>query len=193
MLEVELKFHLPDPVTFRRRLAAFAITWQEPEQQIDCYYNHPARDFAQTDEAVRLRQIGGQNVITYKGPKLDAATKTRREIELPIAPGPDGLAHFGQLLVVLSFRRVAEVHKVRSKGKLNWQGWPVEIALDAVEQVGSFVELEIQAEESNLPAARQAILELAAELQLTEQERRGYLEMLLARPAVELRGARVAE
>jgi adenylate cyclase class 2 len=180
MLEVELKFHLPDPSVLRRELAAFDVAWHEPEEQIDCYFNHPTRDFAQTDEALRLRQMGGENVITYKGPKLDATTKTRREIELPIADGQQGLAQFGELLEVLSFRRVAEVRKIRTKGKITWQSWPVEVALDEVAGVGSFAELEIQAEESDLPAARQALLELAARLQLTQAERRGYLEMLLA-------------
>lgn len=181
MLEVELKFHLPDEDALRSALSPFAIDWHPAEEQVDLYFNHPARDFAQTDEAVRLRQMGDKNVITYKGPKLDATTKTRREIELPIASGKEGLVQFGQLLEVLSFRRVAEVRKVRTKGKLTWQGWSVEVALDQVTGVGSFVELEIQAEENDLPAARTAILELAARLNLTQQERRGYLEMLLSR------------
>lgn len=179
MLEVELKFRLTDEAAVRRALAHFVVEWHAPEQQVDCYFNHPARDFAQTDEAVRLRCMGAENVITYKGPKLDAATKTRREIELPIPPGEVGLRSFGELLEVLSFRRVAEVRKTRTKGKFNWQSWPVEVALDQVEQVGSFIELEIQSEETELPAARAAILALAAQLNLTQQERRGYLEMLL--------------
>ena len=165
MLEVELKFHLLDEAALRRELAQFAIDWQPAEEQVDCYFNHPARDFAQTDEAVRLRQMGNENVITYKGPKLDPTTKTRREIELPIVQGKEGLVQFGQLLEVLSFRRVAEVRKLRTTGKFTWQRWPVEVAL----------------EESDLPAARSAILKLATRLNLTEQERRGYLEMLLSK------------
>lgn len=181
MFEVELKFHLPDEAVLQRELALLAVAWQPAEEQVDCYFNHPARDFAQTDEAVRLRQMGDENVITYKGPKLDPTTKTRREIELPIAPGKEGLQQFGQLLEVLSFRRVAEVQKLRTKGKFEWQHWPVEVALDQVTNVGNFVELEIQAEEHNLPQARTAILELAARLNLTQQERRGYLEMLLTK------------
>ncbi|WP_254506736.1 class IV adenylate cyclase [Anatilimnocola floriformis] len=179
MLEVELKFHLTDAAALQRELAAFDIAWHAPEEQVDCYFNHPARDFVQTDEALRLRQMGSDNVITYKGPKLDAATKTRREIELPIAAGKDGLAHFGELLETLSFRRVAEVRKIRTKGTFTWQAWSVEVCLDEVAEVGSFVELEIQAEENTLAAARDAILALAARLNLTQTERRGYLEMLL--------------
>ncbi|WP_425613439.1 class IV adenylate cyclase [Anatilimnocola sp. NA78] len=180
-LEVELKFRLPDEAALRQRLTSLQATWHEPQVQVDCYFNHPARDFAQSDEALRLRKTGEQNVITYKGPKLDTLTKTRREIELPIAAGDDGLAQFGQLLVALSFRRVTEVKKVRTAASFIWQDWLVEVALDDVDGVGQFVELEIQAEEADLPQARQAILALAAYLQLTESERRSYLHLLLSK------------
>jgi adenylate cyclase class 2 len=180
-LEVELKFRLVDEPALRQTLTQLNVEWHAPIAQVDCYFNHPARDFAQTDEALRLRQVGSENVITYKGPKLDAATKTRREIELPIAPGEPGLRQFGELLIALSFRRVAEVRKQRTKATFTWQGWPVELAIDAVAGVGPFVELEIQSEESDLAAARQAIIELAQRLSLTQSERRSYLELLLAK------------
>jgi adenylate cyclase class 2 len=180
-LEVEMKFPLTDEAGLRSELQTLNVKWHEPEQQVDCYFNHPARDFAKTDEALRLRQVGGDNVITYKGPKLDAATKTRREIELDIAAGDQGLKQFGELLIALSFRRVAEVKKVRTKATFEWQGWSVELALDDVAGVGQFVELETQAEEASLPEARQAILDLATRLKLSGPERRGYLHMLLER------------
>lgn len=179
MLEVELKFRLADETALREQLKPFAVLWDEPQEQVDCYFNHPARDFAQTDEAVRLRRMGEDNVITYKGPKLDTATKTRREIELAIAGGSEGLAGFGELLEALSFRRVAEVRKMRTKGHFHWQGFAVELGLDEVTGLGRFVEIEIQAADDLLPQARQAILELAAALQLGESERRSYLRMLL--------------
>ena len=53
----------------------------EPAEQVDTYFSHPARDFAATDEALRIRSIDQENFVTYKGPKLDATTKTRREID----------------------------------------------------------------------------------------------------------------
>lgn len=180
-LEVELKFPLADETTLRERIKQLGAHWHEPIQQVDCYFNHPARDFARTDEALRLRQVGSANVITYKGPKLDAATKTRRELELDIAAGHQGLAQFGELLVALGFRRVAEVRKTRTKATFTWQDWPVELALDDVAEVGQFVEIEVQAEEANVSAARAAILSLAEHLSLREPERRSYLELLLAK------------
>ena len=71
-------------------------TIEPPVVQVDQYFAHPARDFAQTDEALRLRRVGKQNFITYKGSKIDATTKTRREIELPLAPGEEARRPMGR-------------------------------------------------------------------------------------------------
>jgi adenylate cyclase class 2 len=58
-------------------------------------------------------------------------------------------------------------------------GRRVEGALDDVEGVGTFVELELRADEKSVDEARRAIATLAAELDLGPSERRSYLEMLL--------------
>ena len=47
-------------------------------------------------------------------------------------------------------------------------------------RVGRFAELEIQAPEEQLDAARTVLLQTAAELGLSASERRSYLELLLA-------------
>ncbi len=147
--------------------------------QSDLYFAHPARDFAQTDEALRIRRVGQHNFVTYKGPKIDQTTKTRREIELDLPAGDRGAADFQSLFEQLGFRTVAEVRKHRRTWLLDWQGHAVEAALDEVDRVGTFVELEITADEGGLDAARAALAALAAELQLTSGERRSYLELLL--------------
>jgi adenylate cyclase class 2 len=46
--------------------------------------------------------------------------------------------------------------------------------------VGRFVELEIQTDADTLREAQTSLIALAAELGLTNVERRSYLEMLLA-------------
>ena len=136
------------------------------------------RDFAQTDEALRLRRKGDANYITYKGPKIDATTKTRREIELPLAPGPESLASWTALLEAVDFRPVAEVRKSRRKAAVACQGRQVEASLDEVDGVGTFVEFELVVEESDVDAARACIQSLAQSLGLTQGERRSYLELL---------------
>ncbi len=55
----------------------------------------------------------------------------------------------------------------------------VEIALDHIERLGWFAEIELAADEANLEAARATLLELGQQLGLTDVERRSYLEMLL--------------
>ena len=70
----------------------------EVDDHEDIYLNHPARDFAETNEAFRIRRISDENRITYKGPRRSGPTKTREEIEIPFASGPD---RFQQLLRLL--------------------------------------------------------------------------------------------
>jgi adenylate cyclase class 2 len=177
--EVEQKFRVEDRAALLAKLTALQVELGEPQLQVDTYFRHPERDFAQTDEALRIRQVGEVNCITYKGPKIDQTTKTRREIELPLASGERQADQFAELLVALSFQPVTAVRKQRRYGKSPWQGLQVEIALDEVDRVGSFAELELASDEAGLDAARACLASLAAELGLKQVERRSYLELLL--------------
>ena len=76
--EVELKFAVANLPAFAKRLIDLDIPIAPVEEETDVYFAHPARDFAVTDEALRLRQKGAEGYITYKGPKIDPTTKTRR-------------------------------------------------------------------------------------------------------------------
>jgi adenylate cyclase class 2 len=180
VLEVEIKFTDTDHAALAQRLAGWGAREAPPLDEADHYFNAPDRDFARTDEAFRLRRIGTASFITYKGPKRDAATKTRTEVEVPLAEGPKAAEDFLRLVVHLGYHPVAVVRKRRRIFRLERGGFPVEVCLDEVEGLGPFAELEIQAPEEQLPAARAALLELAAELGLTASERRSYLELLLA-------------
>lgn len=177
--EVEQKYPVQETAAVRAQMLALGASFDAPVEQADRYFAHPARDFARTDEALRLRRTGDDNCITYKGPKLDAETKTRREIELPLAPGAQAMQDFEELLVALGFRPVLTVNKHREPGRLAWQGQHVHLALDQVYGLGAFVELEITADDSTLSAAKAALAALAEGLGLTHSERRSYLEMLL--------------
>src|SRR5437868_7119625 len=111
--EVEQKFPLTNPAEVESQLAALGATFQPPINQIDHYFRHPCRDFAQTDEALRLRNVGSDNFITYKGPKIDPTSKTRRELELPLSTGSETVERFTELLGALGFKPVATVSKQR--------------------------------------------------------------------------------
>jgi adenylate cyclase, class 2 len=177
--EVEQKFRVMDLRAIESSLTALGVAIGPARTEADLYYAHPARDFSQTDEALRIRRRGDQAWITYKGPKIDALTKTRHELDIALGQTP--AADWAELWLALGFRPVAEVRKSRRKALLDWQGWRVEVSLDDVEQVGTFVELEVIADESQLDAARACLAQLAAELGLNDVERRSYLELLLAK------------
>lgn len=188
--EVEQKFPVEEHGPIRTRLGQLGAECLGIVAQTDTYFAHPSRDFAQTDEALRLRRVGDLNWITYKGPKIDSRTKTRQELELPLAAGSLSFDQHVELLTALGFRPVAAVHKNREQWRLiderpsgeNPTGrcFEIEIALDDVRQVGRFVELEtVAGGEDELLLAYEVINSLANDLQLGRAERRSYLELLL--------------
>lgn len=178
-IEVEQKFPIADVEALRRRLNALGARPGETQQQMDLYYAHPTRDFATTDEALRLRRIGARNYLTYKGPKLDATTKTRHEIEIQLESGDEAAENAAKLFEALGFRHVAQVRKRRDHATLQWQEYEIGVSLDRVESLGDFLELEIMAGPDAVDAARRAIASLAARLDLGNGERRSYLELVL--------------
>ncbi len=180
MLEVEMKFPATNLAALEQRLRERGASPGKVLCEEDHYFNAPDRDFARTDEALRLRRIGAANFVTYKGPKRDAQTKTRSEIEVPLAEGDRSAADFVNLLKHLGYRPVAVVRKQRRTLSLREGGFPVEVCLDEVEQIGCFAELEIIVPEDQLTEARAVLQRLSAELGLGGSERRSYLEMLLA-------------
>lgn len=190
MYEVEQKFRVGDPPALEARLVGLAARFREPVEQVDRYFAHPCRDFVKTDEALRLRRVGDEVAVTWKGPRIDSASKTRRELELglaevpPLPGGPRGgqaaLDRWTELLEALGFRRVRDVAKRRRAARVPWQGTEVEAALDRVEGVGDFLELELQAAEGEVPLATACIEALARTLGCEAQERRSYLELVIA-------------
>ena len=172
MLEVEAKAHLDDP----ERIISSILDQGGREiyftVQRDTYYRHPGRDFAATDEALRIREEQGRSFITYKGPKLDAETKSREELEVPLVDPGD----LGVLLLRLGFEPVAVVEK-RRRGYLVGT---LEVCIDEVKGLGHFLEVEAR-ECQDLEEGKARVLELLDRLGLDRLERRSYLELLLER------------
>jgi adenylate cyclase class 2 len=180
MLEIEMKFPVDDFARLERQLAAWGTVAEPPCTNSDHYFNAPDRDFAATDEALRLRRIGARNRITYKGPKHKVAAKVRTEIEVPLADGDSPAEDFMRLLNHLGYQPVAVVRKDRRSYHLQREGYDVEICLDEVQGLGRFAEVEILAPEEQLAKAQAVLEQVASALGLDGAERRSYLELLLA-------------
>jgi len=178
--EVEVKYRDVDHERLVRRLGELGAKSAGRVEQEDSYLNHPSRDFASTGEAFRIRRIGPDNRITYKGPKLGGPTKTREEIEISFGEGPERFDELRRLLEVLGFRTVATIRKRREIFWMAFQGRLLEIAVDGAEGLGDFAEIEaIVAGEADLPSAQSAVLDLAEQLELANVEPRSYLRMHL--------------
>ena len=180
--EVEVKFPVTDRAAVHGELVTLGGVNKGTRTEVDIYLAHPARSFAQTDEAMRVRQTGARIFITYKGPKIDATTKTRTEVELEFAASTD-VSEVIRLWEHLGFRPVRQVKKDRELLDIPWHGREVHACLDRVDQLGEFIELELSAEPEQLEESRQLLTALARRLDLGTCERRSYLELLLENDA----------
>src|SRR5436305_7495791 len=153
--EVEVKYRSVDHDQLRRRLIERGAAPEPEVAQEDVYLSHPSRDFAVTNEALRLRRIGAENRITYKGPRHEGPTKTREEIEIPAAEGEDAFRQLARLFENLGFQPVATIRKTRTPFHVADPLHSIEVALDHAEGLGDFAEIEtVAAGESDLPAAQ---------------------------------------
>jgi adenylate cyclase class 2 len=200
MYEVELKVRA-DHAAVRDRLAELGATHVERVEQADTYYDAPHRDFAETDEALRVRretvvsasddaEAGSEDAtadadsadqpnstearVTYKGPLVDDSSKTRREFETEVGDGET----MGSVLGGLGFEPAAVVEKTRDRFRLE----DYVVTLDSVTGVGEFVEVEREVPESEVAAAREGAFELLDRLGLDPDDtiRTSYLGMMLA-------------
>ncbi|MDG2220595.1 MAG: class IV adenylate cyclase [Rubripirellula sp.] len=178
--EVEQKFRVQDPEALQGRLIELGGVASPAEQHSDTYYNHPCRDFAETQEALRVRRVNNQPFLTYKGTKLPGTVKARRELEWCLAPGDADGSQTEELWKLLGFREVATVTKTRQGFTLSAEPSSFTVVIDEVERLGFFAEIELLVTgPQGVDLARQRILDLAVQLNLEVSESRSYLRMFL--------------
>ena len=168
-LEVEIKAYCDNIDEIRQGITSLGGESLGPRDETDIYYNHPERDFAETDEALRIRKVDKKYILTYKGPKIGTRSKTRVEKEVAL----DSFDTMNDILVCLGFIETGRVSKRRERFKLD----EVEICIDSVQGLGDFVELEKISSERE--KTEDNLFALAAKLGLSRFERKSYLELVL--------------
>ena len=176
MIEVEVKAKIDSFEEMEEKLSEIGAAKIKNEFQEDIYFNSPVVDFAQTDEALRIRTTKEDEVehkfITYKGPKIDKASKTRKEIEM----GIEDAVKCGEIFKEIGFNEVRAVRKNRQY--YSYKNF--EISLDDVEGLEPYMEIEISLEDGNdYSEAQKRIFDLFEQLGITDGfERTSYLELL---------------
>jgi predicted adenylyl cyclase CyaB len=211
MVEVEMKFRLPtrkattgDDIAnkddFRDTLRDFPC-YPSPHRvsrvrETDTYFTSP---FLAADAYVRIRveeqesNPGGGPVLvradlTWKGPKLNSQSKSRPEEVLSVQgvtvqETKGRVLAAGRLLRGLGFTPFATVMKDRETWQLTYAGVTVNVCIDAVHDLGDFVELEVVTIAPAAAGMVPILQSVAQSLELGEQETRGYAEL------VKLKGA----
>jgi adenylate cyclase class 2 len=174
MLEVELKVKVPSLEPIRKNLLEKGA--ENTGRIHDIYYNAPHRDFGVTDEAVRVRYTNDHAVVTYKGAKIKKfGLKAREELNTAVESGEV----FETMLDRLGFTKTTEVNKWRE----NFRYADAAICLDEVNELGTFVEIEIMTSDENSHAEKE-IKRIAHEIGVSgEPILASYLELLLAKRA----------
>ena len=181
--EVELKFPIADASDMTLQLLARGATRGRVVQQHDVYFRHPSRDFRQTHEALRCGTTTTTSSSPTKGPSSTRRPKRGGKSRSPSAAAGGLRPH----------ARAADAAGIRAGAAGRQDAAPcsispgkvaiLELAVDSIEDLGTFLEIESLAEENDRDAARDAILRLAERLGLKNPERRSYLALMLEHDA----------
>jgi adenylate cyclase class 2 len=186
-IEVEVKIPIENRKSVENALHRIGAQRLNSETQVDVYFDHPARAFQETDEALRLRSrhpdvdgdesdnaIPAQYELTYKGPKLESRSKSRVELSVHIS----NIDSARSILENLGFKYVATI----SKRRVFYTVDSIAISVDDVEDVGLFLELErVVASRRDMNPALDMIFNLIERLGLDSNNsiKTSYLELFL--------------
>lgn len=137
--EIEIKYTLENPEILIQKLNECAI-YKGEYQQSDTYYNPPHLDFLKNPENIsrwlRLRSQKGYSSINYKSfyPEESFPKTHCDEYETKV----ESVETLQAILNALDFKPLIVINKRRR----SWDLDDVEISVDAIENLGTFVELE---------------------------------------------------
>jgi adenylate cyclase class 2 len=135
-LEIEIKLRVADADTGRKLLEREGFRESKPRVfETNTLYDTADQALRAKGELLRLREVGGMAVLTYKGPSQKGIHKTREEIETAVGSA----AQMAAILSRLSFRPTFRYEKYRTEF-LSAEG--LGTALLDETPIGTFLELE---------------------------------------------------
>ena len=136
--EIEAKLKVDSLQKVEEKLQQLGARFVAEQLQSDIHFDDSNATLANTDQCLRLRrQVIGETtryLLTYKGAKEKSNYKKRQEIEVEVG---DAEA-IQKLLSSLGYQQKLCVEKKRRL----WRLGECEVALDRLQELGSFVEIE---------------------------------------------------
>jgi adenylate cyclase, class 2 len=159
-MEIEIKAQFEDKEKVKEALASLGAKEEKVKRQIDEYYSHPSRDTRKTNEYIRLRYKPGENkgVFAYH---VNIADGVNKEYEVEV----DNLETFKEILKNFGFPLLGVIDKRRETFKLD----QFSITFDEVKDIGNFLEIEVDGEESEIEEKRAECIEMLKKLGLSEK------------------------
>lgn len=192
MFETEIKIKLRSDTETRKQLLQMGAQFKYFMHNSDKYYNFISggKDFAKTDEALRLRstilmdpitkqKIEEKHDLTYKGPKLKTSVKSRIEYESEV----QNADMIDKIISALGFNLVIEIPKEREVFEIKYENTIYTVLIDKIEGLsGFYLEAELMvAEEKAICEAKQKLVNLVSKIGYTERDsiRESYLELVM--------------
>jgi len=159
-MEIEIKATFDNKEEIKQALKDLQAQEEKVKHQIDEYYNHPSRDTRETNEYIRLRYNFGENTGVFEY-HINIADGVNKEFEVPV----EDIKTFKQILENLNFPLLGIIDKNRETFKLD----EFTITLDEVKDIGNFLEIEIDGEESEIEIKRARCIELLEKIGLSKE------------------------
>ncbi len=179
-VEIEIKIQL-DEKTFLKVQEQLKSTAKliKSEREIDEYFTPSHRNFVSPQfpyEWLRLRKRGSSAILTYKHFHPENVEKTTHCDEFESKVEND--EQLQKILKALDFQKLITVDKSRITYHHKDE---FEMALDTVQELGNFIEIEALKDFGSIEAARERLFEYAKQLGVdtSNYDLRGYPFMLL--------------
>lgn len=181
MIEVEIKVYVQDRKCLEERLLCLGFVKGNLIKETDRYFDSDQSRIRKNGMALRVRCCENitanttEHYMTFKGPKMDRISMSRKELEMQIESSDKGK----EILAELGYIPVIPVVKLRQYYRRN----RITACLDQVEELGCYMELEmVVPDEGEKEGALETLFSLLQDLGYAKSDviNTSYLSLLQA-------------
>lgn len=133
--EIEVKAKVEDLGVLKKKIEELGCTFSNPAEQKDTIFVNFDGDFTAFmpgTNFLRIRETNSKIIFTLKQPQSNELDCIEKEIEV------SDKVQLKEMLELMGYHEAIQVHKIRTKTKFK----DMEICLDEVKDLGTFVEVE---------------------------------------------------